>query len=146
MSLTKAFLMIALAILFWTVWYIFVRVMYRRKQKKWKEFEQARKQEELIGKLFADLAYGKWEMIKCLVYERHRPWGKGYRVWLTWLGEPDTILSVTVDFSRRPRKRIMIESWPTTTYYAADSEGLQRSTGEFESYLAHLLPSVSSVA
>ena len=115
----------------------------RRRFNQVVQIRKARHEERMFGELFLDLAEERYQEIKCLVYQRHFPWGRGYEVWLTWLGEPDVIVSVRVNFSLPEKRRIEIRQWSTTKYFSTDRGSLDQATAEFETQLVGLIDLVS---
>lgn len=111
----------------------------KRRYRKVLEIRRARQEERVFGEHFLEIALDKQQEIKCLVYARHFRWPNGYEIWLTWLGEPDTIVAVKVNYSLSPKRRIEIRQWPCRDFFSLDRDSLDQATREFEKRLTNLI-------
>ena len=117
----------------------FISTRRKRRYAQVIKIRKNRYAERILGEHFLDLALGRAEEIRCLVYARHYPWTRGYKVWLTWLGEPDTIVSVEVNYWLSPKKRIEIWQWPKRLHFSLERDSFDQATEEFNRRLAGLI-------
>lgn len=118
----------------------FFPVSFKRKirYRKVIRIRNARREERYFGGHFRDIALER-SRERCLVFARHHPWPGGYQIRLTWLGEPDDIITVRINCSLKKGKRIEIEECSQRKFFSLDRESFDQATREFERSLGSLI-------